>query len=193
MIKAIIFDAYGVLITDALVPMIEARRTTDPDGARQASDLLRATSRGLVVYGDFVEQMADIMGMNAGALQRIADSGEAKNAPLLGFILELRRQYKTAVLSNISMQGFWRRFSREELNTYFDVVVPSAEIGFIKPEPEAYTITAEKLGVAPDQCIMVDDRQACVDGARAVGMQAILYQSLQELAEELARFGAVPV
>ena len=85
------------------------------------------------------------------------------------------------------MQGLGRRFSKDELDRYFDVVVPSGEIGYIKPEPQAYLITAERLGVKPSECIMVDDRQVCVDGAIAVGMQAILYESLTELTNQLTQ------
>ena len=117
----------------------------------------------------------------------LIDASGTKNAALLEYILELRGGYKTALLSNISAQGFWRRFNKEELDTYFDAVVPSEEAGFVKPEPDAYLITAEKLGVKPGECVMVDDRQICVAGAEAVGMQAVLYQSLPQLKTDLKR------
>jgi len=65
------------------------------------------------------------------------------------------------------------------------VVVASSNIGFAKPEARAYEITAEKLGVRLDECIMVDDVEAYCLGAEGVGMQAIRYQSFDQMKNEL--------
>ena len=43
-----------------------------------------------------------------------------------------------------------------------------------KPAPEAYLNAADDLGVAPEEVIFLDDMTYCVDGARAVGMLAVL-------------------
>ena len=43
-----------------------------------------------------------------------------------------------------------------------------------KPAPEAYLNAARELGVAPDEVVFLDDMTYCVDGARAVGMWAVL-------------------
>lgn len=48
-------------------------------------------------------------------------------------------------------------------------------------------ITADKLGVRCDECVFIDDRQEYVEGARAVGMQAILYQNLPQLKEDIIK------
>ena len=82
--------------------------------------------------------------------------------------------------------GLLRRFPEGELTQYFDVAVASSEIGHAKPDAEAYTITAEKLEVAPEECVLIDDRSEYCDGARAVGMQAIVYEDFVQMKRELA-------
>jgi len=67
------------------------------------------------------------------------------------------------------------------------VVVASADIGFAKPEAEAYQITADRLGVRYDECVMIDDREDYCQGAIAAGMHAILYKSLVQLQRDLDR------
>lgn len=186
MIKAIIFDAYGVLLTDALVPVIDELRAADEASAKKVYELLQSTCRGRISHGDFVEQAALILRMEPSQLHAMVDVGEVQNGPLLTYIKTLRTKYKIGVLSNISPGVFHRRFPEADARKYFDVVIQSGDIGYIKPEAEAYLTAAERLGVAPDECVMVDDRQICVDGAKAVGMQAVLYSSTAQLKTDLA-------
>ena len=47
-----------------------------------------------------------------------------------------------------------------------------------KPDPQAYLIAAEALGVAPEQVVFLDDTPECALGARAVGMIDILVDPL---------------
>jgi HAD superfamily hydrolase (TIGR01509 family) len=54
-----------------------------------------------------------------------------------------------------------------------DAFLDATEIGVRKPEPEAYELAADALGVAPNQVVFLDDTPECVEGARAVGMHAI--------------------
>jgi putative hydrolase of the HAD superfamily len=55
-----------------------------------------------------------------------------------------------------------------------DAFVDSTEIGVRKPAPEAYLAAAGALATPPDRIVFLDDTPACVEGARAVGMTALL-------------------
>jgi putative hydrolase of the HAD superfamily len=86
------------------------------------------------------------------------------------------RGLKTAILTNnIAEYGeYWlASFPSAEV----DVIVDSSRVGMRKPEPAIYAHTAAELGVAPAACVFLDDVEANVDAARAVGMQAILVGS----------------
>jgi 2-haloacid dehalogenase len=54
-----------------------------------------------------------------------------------------------------------------------------------KPEPRAFLATLERLNVTPEQCVFVDDAEQNVQGARAVGIDAVRFVSAQKLASSL--------
>jgi HAD superfamily hydrolase (TIGR01509 family) len=65
----------------------------------------------------------------------------------------------------------------------------SCRTGVRKPDPRAYEDAAESLGLRPDRLLFIDDRQANTDGARAVGLDTILFRDAAQLTEELAQRG----
>ncbi len=186
MIRAIIFDCFGVVLTDALQAIREELAAADPDAARAISDIIAANNRGLMEPGESNERIAAILGVTPGTFRRQVETGEVRNDALLQYIVRLRKSYKTAMLSNIAGSSLARRFPDDELSQYFDEVVASGDIGYAKPEPEAYEITAERLGVRCDDCVFIDDRELFVEGARAVGMQGIVYSDTAQFKKELA-------
>ncbi len=109
----------------------------------------------------------------------------SKDQQVLDYVKELRAHYKVGLLSNIVQGGLKRYFTDEELAEYFDVAAASGDIGFIKPDPKSYLWVAEKLGVAPSECIMIDDRIEWCAGAEAAGMQSIHFKSLEQLKTDL--------
>jgi HAD superfamily hydrolase (TIGR01509 family) len=175
MIRAIVFDCFGVVISDALEALSSHLRQTDPAAADRVSELVRRSNRGLVDPAESSRQVAAVFGMTFEQYREAIATGEVKNLELLRYIKELRSSYKTALLSNIGAGSLARRFSDEELKAHFDVVVASGDIGHTKPDKQAYLITAERLGVMPGECVFIDDRQPYCDGALATGMRTICY------------------
>jgi 2-haloacid dehalogenase len=71
-------------------------------------------------------------------------------------------------------------------------VTVSGEVGMIKPDRGIYDLHAESFGLDPAATIFIDDSQKNVDGAKAVGWQAVLFQNAKALEEDLERFGIRP-
>jgi HAD superfamily hydrolase (TIGR01509 family) len=63
-----------------------------------------------------------------------------------------------------------RRFGLREL---FEVIVDGDDVERGKPDPEAYLITAKKLGVVPEECVVFEDSHVGVLAAKAAGMTCI--------------------
>jgi putative hydrolase of the HAD superfamily len=68
----------------------------------------------------------------------------------------------------------------------FDVVVISGEVGMRKPEERIFRHAAGLLGLAPAQCVFIDDIEVNVAAAEALGMTAILHH---DPAATIARLG----
>lgn len=182
-IKAIIFDCFGVLVDDALSAMCQ---NLAKDKMDKAIELMHASHRGLITPVESNQQIAALFGMSMPDYQAAIRAGEVRNEALLRYILELKQDYKTALLSNIGKGSLARRFTDAELATYFDAVVASGEVGYAKPEPEVYEIAAEWLGVRLDECVFTDDKTEFCEAARAVGMSAIEYHDFGQFKRELA-------
>jgi beta-phosphoglucomutase len=59
------------------------------------------------------------------------------------------------------------------LRNYFDAVVSADEVGRGKPDPLVFLTAAERIGVAPARCVVVEDAPAGLEGARRGGMASI--------------------
>ena len=72
----------------------------------------------------------------------------------------------------------WYRLctDRLDLTRYVPPTFVSCNTGVRKPDPEAYLGPCRELGVAPDACLFVDDREKNCAAARAVGMPAFRFQ-----------------
>jgi HAD superfamily hydrolase (TIGR01509 family) len=71
----------------------------------------------------------------------------------------------------------------------FSLIVTGEDAAVAKPAPEIFLLAAEKLGVKPQECIVVEDSVAGVEAARAAGMRCVAY-ALPRFAASLAEAGA---
>ena len=71
----------------------------------------------------------------------------------------------------------------------FDVVVNSARAGVAKPDPRAYRLVLDGLGVAPWEALFVDDKPRNIRAAEALGIPSILFTGALALERELAERG----
>lgn len=187
MIEAIIFDCFGVIITDALEMLIQHLRETQPEREREVRDIVMAGNRGMLDREAYQSQLADIFGLTLEQYRNYLAGGEVKDRRILEYARKLRRTYRTALLSNVSPGGMARRFQPGELESAFDVIVTSGEIGFVKPEPQAYEVTADRLGVRLNACVFIDDREEYCMGAQSTGMHAICYRGFMQMKRELKK------
>lgn len=68
-------------------------------------------------------------------------------------------------------------------------VTVSGEIGVIKPDPEIYRIHAESFALEPVATLFIDDSPANVEGAKAAGWQAVLFEGAEGLRRSLRERG----
>lgn len=182
MIKAIIFDCFGVVKTDSLEAAYRAFGGDFDKDREFINETIYKSSSGKIESS--MPVFAEHLGISVEEWHDAVTSGTI-NHDVLDFSQELRKKYKVGMLTNIGKGGIERNFEPGFLDKYFDAVVASADIGFAKPEAAAYEIAADALGARYDECVMIDDRPEYCDGARSVGMQAVEYKSLEQLKREL--------
>jgi putative hydrolase of the HAD superfamily len=109
---------------------------------------------------------------------------EAINEGVVGLIRKLHGRYKLAVLSN-SPPNLARWLQGWGILDLFDVVFCSGDEGVKKPDPAAFQIALERLGIAPQETIFIDDTPGHVRAAEALGVRGVLFTTAEALAEEL--------
>lgn len=184
MIKAIIFDCFGVLAGSAYK---EIYRQAGGDLSKDnvfVSDLLNFANSGQITSEELNARTAKRLGISVKEWTDIVNKAEQPNLELLDYVRELKSKYKVAILSNAGSGVMERKFTKEQL-ALFDTVVVSAEVGFVKPQPEIFKLTADCLEVEVQECVFVDDLSPYVEGAAAVGMKAIQYDNFDQLKQEL--------
>jgi epoxide hydrolase-like predicted phosphatase len=117
-----------------------------------------------------------------GLLRRMMAGFVPNSSPMVAVVLAARaRGIRTALLSN----SWGLDYDRTGWNDLFDAVVISGEVGLRKPEPEIYRLAADRLGLAPEECVFVDDLAPNVRGAAQVGMVGVHYVDHDRVVTEL--------
>ena len=185
MIKAIIFDCFGVLAEDGWSPFKRQYLADDPELLRAVSKLGQEVDSGERSYDDMIIETAHLVGVSENEV-RTAVERRVPNEELFSYINEgLKPQYKIGMLSNASYNVLKLLFTPEQTAT-FDATALSYELGLVKPDPRMYSAIAERLGVDLHECLLVDDKTGHAEGAMEAGMQAIVYESVPQLQADLA-------
>ncbi len=116
------------------------------------------------------------------------------NEPVAKLVADLKARGYTLVLgsntNDLHATHYRRQFA--EALAHFDALVLSHEVGHIKPSTPFYLACAEAAQAEPADCIFIDDLPENIEGARAAGLQAVLYSGdTDSLVEELAGLGVI--
>jgi len=185
MIKAVIFDLDGVLVsTDDLHyrgwKSLAEREKIYFD--REINNRLRGVSRmeSLEIILERAER-----NYTSGEKQEMAEYKNGIYADLLDSLtpedrlegvtecLDALRERGMKVAVGSSSKNTPKILSRTALECEFDAVADGNDISRSKPDPEVFLKAAEKLGVEPAFCAVVEDAEAGIMAAKAAGMLAI--------------------
>jgi aspartyl-tRNA(Asn)/glutamyl-tRNA(Gln) amidotransferase subunit A len=119
-------------------------------------------------------------------------SADDLNRELVDFIrVQLRPHFKLGLLSNAWDDLRATLTERWGIVNDFDELIISAEVHVAKPNEAIYHLILERLGVAAEEAVFVDDVLANVEAARAIGIQAIQFTSNEALFADLNRLGVL--
>jgi putative hydrolase of the HAD superfamily len=184
MIRAVLWDFGGVILTSPFeafnayeerkglpADFIRSVNATNPD--ENAWALLERTE----IDGDEFDRRfaaeSEALGHRipgADVLELLSGEVRPEMVDLLDAVIAAG--YKTACLTN-NMAGGDARADVGDVMERFDEVVESSVVGVRKPEVEFYEIACTRLGVAPDECVFLDDLGINLKPAAAMGMTTI--------------------
>jgi glucose-1-phosphatase len=98
----------------------------------------------------------------------------------------LRARYRMLVLSNTNAIHFAMVRENYPLLRHFDDLILSFEVKAMKPAPAIYQAAIARAGCRAEECFFTDDIPAYVEGARRQGIDAVQFESREQLERDLA-------
>jgi len=203
-LRAVIFDLGGVVMGSPLHAIADFEQNSGiPDGfvnrlvvASGARGAWARLERGELSLHEFYpgfdrECAAAGHALSARAMmERIAAAAQPRPA-MLAAIRRIRgRGVATSALTNnwVGDGG-----ARDWLADYFDVVVESSVVGIRKPDPRIYALALDRLGVAAEEAVFLDDIGRNLKPARALGMRTIKVDEPDRALAELSGLLGFPL
>jgi len=202
-IKAIVSDFGGVLTT----PLLNSFAAIQDDVGISAESLglamhhgldegeeipLFKLERGEISEDEFLERLSDgleeILGHrpHLHRFRHMFFDALDPNEEMIALMRELKASGLTmAMLTNNvrEWEALWR--SMLPVDEIFETIVDSAFVGCRKPEARIYELTLERIGMAPEACLFLDDLSTNCEGAEAVGMQAVHFHDNEQAIEAI--------
>jgi putative hydrolase of the HAD superfamily len=157
--------------------------------AGERDDLVTRFETGKISESDFAAAFAARLGelsgkeISAEGLVRRIFGGLRLEEDMLRAIAAVRDAgFKTGLLSNSWGVDY---YPIERLRPLFDALVISGEVGMRKPDPDIYHLATERLGVAAQRCVFVDDHPGHLKAAQEVGMTTVLHRGPEHTLTEL--------
>ena len=118
----------------------------------------------------------------AAEVERLIESDVASWTRYREEVWDVARSFRrlggrTAFLSNGVPEAMARIRAERQLESCFDAVIVSCEVGVAKPDPRIYQMCLSRLGVAADRTLFVDDRLKNLQGAAKLGMRTLHFDS----------------
>lgn len=193
-IEAVIFDIGGVLEVTPPTGWLErwagAVALSPQELFARLEPIFEAGSVGAMTPEEVERATAVALGLDGAALKALMDDLWSEylgtlNQTMAEYFTQLRLRYRTGILSNSFVGAREREQERYGFEDMCDVIVYSHEEGMLKPDPRFYLIACGRLNADPAGCVLLDDAQPNVDGARAVGMQAVKFVDNAQAVREL--------
>jgi len=89
--------------------------------------------------------------------------------------------YRLAVASNSIRQTVELMMEKSNLARYMDLMLSNQDVSKPKPDPEIYNTAIARLGLKPEECLIVEDNQNGIKAAQASGANVMIVSSVEDV------------
>lgn len=93
------------------------------------------------------------------------------------FARALHGNHPIAVASGSSRTSVDRTLTTIGVRHLFEVIVTPEDVTHGKPSPESFLLAAERLGILPSQCLVIEDGELGFEAARRAGMDYVVVEA----------------
>ncbi|HLU47107.1 MAG TPA: HAD family phosphatase [Planctomycetota bacterium] len=179
-IEAVIFDLDGVLVSSIPIHYEAFRRTFAAEGRAFTFEDYLAIGAGAArdvllrrVLGELEDaKLAELMAAKEHHVRDlIVERGLEEVPGAREFVAAVRaRGCRTAVGTSSRTPAL---LLGDGFDGLFDAIVDRTQVSRPKPDPEIFLLAAERLGIAPERCLVLEDSPAGVEAGLAASMTVI--------------------
>lgn len=194
MIRNLIFDFGGVLIGYDYQSLVKT--LFDDEAERRAfqelvcsEEFMTRCDLGEESFAEIIRKQQELYPRWKRQLQEFHDRNvDAMTGEMPGMrelLIRFKAEgYHLYGLTNWS-EAVYRVIEKFDILQMMEGTLFSSEEKMLKPDAAIYRRLCEKFGLRPEECLFTDDKQVNVDGALAVGMQAVLFTNAKEYEKSL--------
>jgi beta-phosphoglucomutase family hydrolase len=196
MIKAVIFDLDGVLVDSEPFSGEASSKALREFGIELTpEERTRAFGRTDLDIASYAIKLRGL-DLNPRELVKRKDAvyseiikGKLRPMPHTRELIELLRSkgIPFALASSGTPGKIRATLSEIGFEDIFDTIVSGEDISRGKPHPEIFLKAAEKLGMEPGDCLVVEDAQAGIEAAKAAGMRCIALRSPSTYGQDFSK------
>jgi beta-phosphoglucomutase family hydrolase len=192
--KAYLFDCDGTIVDSMPLHYLAWSKALAEQQCEFSEDLFYAW--GGVSVAEVIQRLNKQQGLNM-SVEEVSNRKESfylENLQQLKAIPEVLAVIEAnygripfAVVSGSTRESVTASLATLNLLDRFDALVCAGEYEQGKPDPEAFLLTAAKLGVAPESCLVFEDADMGIQAATAAGMASIKIAQTRQKARESVR------
>lgn len=194
-IKAVLFDMDGLMVdTESLATeaFIHSAKKQGYDMTKEETLLvLGFTTKSIYEFWENYFKNSDVSGKQLvddhyKYIENILFTTGPRKMPYIEELLKYLKEsnYKVAVASSSNMDHIINNMEKTGLKKYIDEFASGAEVENGKPAPDIFLLAAERLGVKPEECLVLEDSKAGVLAGSSAGAKVIMVPDMFKPDEE---------
>lgn len=194
-IKAVLFDMDGLMVdTESLATeaFIHSAKKQGYDMTKEETLLvLGFTTKSIYEFWENYFKNSDVSGKQLvddhyKYIENILFTTGPRKMPYIEELLKYLKEsnYKVAVASSSNMNHIINNMEKTGLKKYIDEFASGAEVENSKPAPDVFLLAAERLGVKPENCLVLEDSKAGVIAGSSAGAKVIMVPDMFKPDEE---------
>lgn len=181
--KVVIFDMNGVIVNDENVHFLAFQNVLNNLGVDLSEESYNIMCLGKTDKAGF-ENIIKFFNLKDIRIEDLLENksqkyldlveGNIETYPgLLEMVNDLSRKYVLALASGANSLEIKKITEYFKIKDFFKVIISAEDVKNGKPDPEPYLLTAERLGVLPEDCFVIEDSRSGVSSAKSAGMVCI--------------------
>ncbi len=190
MITTIIFDMNGVITDDEEIHELATQQVFENIGINLTKEIYRELCLGRTDMASFKDifqkfsvenqNISDLISLKSSRYQRLIKGNLIVYPGVVNLIKELHKNFTLALTSSSTFDEVHSVVNELKIKKFFKIIITAKDVIHGKPHPEPYLLTAEKLNVTCEECLVLEDSENGVQSAISAGMKCIAITNTED-------------